>query len=157
MAPRSKIARINAASLIAGSILLIDAMPVAQAQTGNCVITGGMNYGSIIQNCNFAPPPLSVISKEFENIRMPDGTFRRRIFVQVGQPITLLLIACGDDVSDVSGGPSPAGMSSQSDLMVHASEKCVGRRFFNTQPGKWEMWATTKAEDSKFTLQPVIE
>ena len=89
--------------------------------------------------------------------RMPDGTFRRRIFVQVGQPVTLLLTACGDGISDLVLIPTPAGMTTPSDLMVHAADKCVGRRLFNTQPGKWEMWVTTKAEDSQFTLQPVIE
>lgn len=153
---RPKIAQINAAALIFGTLSALS-IPATQAQTGNCVITGGTNNGSIIQNCNFAPPPLTVISKDFENIRMPNGTFRRQILVQVGQAVTLLLVACGDDVSEVGGSPTPAGMVSQSDLMVHASDKCVGRRVFNTQPGKWNLWVTTKAEDSKFTLQPMIE
>jgi hypothetical protein len=86
---------------------------------------------------------------------MPDGTFRHQIFVQVGQPITLLLIACGNGVIDLGGGPSPAGMSMKSARMSH--ENCVAQRFFNTTPGRWLMWATTNAKDTQFTLQPVIE
>jgi hypothetical protein len=139
--------------LIAIVAALLASISASWAQ--NCVISGGNNYGSIIQNCTALPPPLSVVSKEFENISMPDGTFRHQIFVQVGQPITLLLIACGDGVLDLGASPFPAGMSSVSEKMTR--ENCVAHRFFNTAPGRWAMWATTNAKDTKFTLQPVIE
>ena len=60
----------NKAALIAAALLAITSASRAQ----NCVITGGTNYGSITQNCTALPPPLTVLSKEFENIGMPDGT-----------------------------------------------------------------------------------
>lgn len=121
----------------------------------NCVISGGTNFGSIIQNCYFAPPPLSIISKEFENTRLPNGSFQHQIFVQIGQPVTLLLIACGDGVVDVDGSPWPAGMTSESEKMTH--ENCVAHRLYNAAPGRWALWVTTAREESKFTLQPIIE
>jgi hypothetical protein len=128
---------------------------ISECRAQNCVISGGTNYGSIIQNCNFTPPPLSIVSSAFENIRMPDGTFRHRIFVQVGQPITLLLVACGDGILDLDAGPTPAGATYQSGKMTNGN--CIAYRYFNTPPGKWEMWVTSKAEDTKFTLQPIVE
>jgi hypothetical protein len=141
----------NRASLIVAALLVF----ISESRAQNCVITGGTNYGSITQNCTALPPPLTVLSNEFEAIAMPDGTFRHQIFVQVGQPVTLLLIACGDGVVDLGAGPYPAGMSSVSGKMTH--ENCVAHRFFNTSPGRWAMWATTNAKDTKFTLQPIIE
>jgi hypothetical protein len=130
-------------------------LALGSAAWTQCVITGGTNYGSIVQNCNFAPPPLTILSKDFERIKMPDGTFRQQIFVQVGQPITLLLVACGDGVTDLGAAPWPAWMASASDKMTR--ENCVAHRFFNTAPGRWAMWVDLKVKDAKFTLQPVIE
>jgi len=128
---------------------------ISAARAQNCVITGGINYGSIIQNCTALPPPLTIISKEFENKAMPDGTFRHQIFVQVGQPVTLVLAGCGDGVIDVEASPFPAGMTSESDKITQG--KCVAHKFFNTSPGRWAIWVTTNAKDTQFTLQPIIE
>jgi hypothetical protein len=123
----------------------------------NCTITGGTNYGTITQNCviNPAPAPLSLITDKFKVIPMPDGTFQHQIIVRIGQPMTLFAAACGDGVLDVGASPEPAGMVAVSQKMT--KDDCVAHRFFNTAPGRWAMWVTSRAADTKFTFQPNIE
>jgi hypothetical protein len=144
-------------STIAAVVVLFASIHACQAQSQNCLITGGTNFGTITQNCviNPEPAPLSIISKQFENKAMPDGTYQHQIFAQVGAPITLLIVACGDGVIDLGASPWPAGITSQTNKMTH--ENCVAYRYFNTTPGRWAMWVTTKSEDTKFTLQPIIQ
>jgi hypothetical protein len=129
----------------------------ASAQTSNCVITGGTNYGSITQSCviNPAPAPLSVISDKFETIAMPNGTYRQQIFVQMGGPSILATVACGDGVLDVGASPWPAGMTATSEKIINGN--CVAYKYFNTAPGRWAMWVDTKAPDTKFELHPIIQ
>jgi hypothetical protein len=123
----------------------------------SCTITGGTNFGTITQNCviNPTPAPLSVVSEKFEVIPMPEGNFRHQIFVQVGATINLLAVACGDGVLDVHAAPFPAGTVSVSGKITN--QDCVAYRFFNTALGRWAIWVTTKARDTKFILQPIVE
>lgn len=129
----------------------------AGAQMNNCVITGGANFGTINQTCiiNPTPVPVTIISKEFEKSSMPNGAFQHLLFMQIDAPITLLAIACGQGVTNLDASPWPAGMAATSEKMTKGD--CLAYRFFNTAPGRWALWVTTKTADTKFTLQPVIE
>jgi hypothetical protein len=141
--------------VLSTSMMLLGSVTHCLAQ--NCVISGGENFGTITQNCtiNPQPAPLSIISKDFDNVAGPNGSFRRQIFVKIGQPSTLLLIACGDGVVDLGASPWPAGMVSVSNKMT--KDNCLAYRFFNTSPGQWAFWVDTSAADTKFKLEPSIE
>lgn len=77
---RSKIAQING-----GSLLLVPFLTgVAVAQTGNCVISGGINNGIQIQNCPIvqaAPTPTFHVVQEFPLETNSDGTFTRSLLI----------------------------------------------------------------------------
>lgn len=127
------------------------------ASAQNCVIKSGTNDSAITQNCEANPRtnPLSIVSKGFENSSEENGTWRHRLFVQIGRPINLFLAACGDGVVDVGGAPWPSGVAAFSGRITR--ENCVGHRAFKVEPGRWTFWVITAAHDSQFTLHPVIQ
>lgn len=70
MAPRFKIARISVLALL--SYLT----PVDAQQTQNCVITGGINNGSIVQNCIILGPQRLTFQTDIADeiiTRLPKG------------------------------------------------------------------------------------
>jgi hypothetical protein len=126
----------------------------ATAQSG-CIITGGTNYGSITQNCNFAPPPLSFMMDRFETTKVQDK-FEHRTLVRANAPVTLALIACGDAVVDVNAFPWPAGMM-VGPGPAEKSGNCTRKIFPNLTPGQWVFSVQTIGENDKFTLQPITQ
>ena len=139
---------------IIATVLWFAAGTAARAE--NCVIEGGNTEAAVAHNCIISPrpAPLSIVSKDFENSREQDGTWRHQLFVQIGKPMTLFLAACGDGVVDVGGSPWPAGKAEISDKS--SRDNCVGHRMFNIAPGRLAIWVITSAEDTKFTLHPVV-
>src|ERR1017187_7941590 len=89
MARKFRIARIRlSAGLAAGGVVLL-ASNLASAQTGNCVINGGINNGIQIQNCpviQAAPTPTFHVVREEPIKRNADGTFTRSIVIAVDAP-----------------------------------------------------------------------
>lgn len=136
-------------------VLWLAAGSIAQAQS--CIIISGANDSAVTQNCTVGQryAPLSIMSREFENSREQDGTWRHRILVQIGKPINLFLAACGDGVVDVGGSPWPGGTEAVAERMTR--EKCVGHRILKTEPGRWAFWVITAAADTSFSLHPVIQ
>lgn len=123
----------------------------------NCMIIRGGNDAAQTQNCATHPQSaaLSVVGHDFENSQEQDGKWRHQFFVQIAKPINLFLAACGEGVVDVGGSPWPGGTAAVSDKVTR--DTCVGHRVFKVAPGRWALWVITAAEDTRFTLHPVIQ
>ena len=99
MALRFKIAQ--------GSILIFTLGQPAWAQTGNCVISGGINNGLQIQNCPIiqaAPTPSFHVLNEEPIKNNGDGTYTRSILIVIDAPYVpnnLAVYASGKTVIDV--------------------------------------------------------
>ena len=129
----------------------------APAQTGSCVITGGTNSGTITQNCviNPAPPPIILMTNQFETAQDTRGGFNHDIKVRLTITADLVLIACGDDVADVVARPWPAGMLYEQPSI--RTGDCVQRIYQNLAAGKWIIRVNTVNAESKFTLSPYLQ
>jgi hypothetical protein len=103
MVVRSKLVRTSAANLL----MLPFLVGVAVAQTGNCVISGGINNGIQIQNCPIvqaAPTPTFHVVQEFPLEKNPDGTFTRSLLISVDAPYVpnnMVVLAKGPTVTDI--------------------------------------------------------
>jgi hypothetical protein len=92
--------------VFAFTIGLISICPlcVANAQTANCSISGGINNGIQIQNCPIieqAPTPSFHVVQEFPIIKNADGTFIRAILIEIDAPYVpnnMILVATGKTV-----------------------------------------------------------
>lgn len=106
MALRYRIAR-TSPSWIVGAVL-IALNPVSEAQTGNCVINGGINNGIQIQNCPIvqaAPTPTFHVVREEPIKKNEGGTFTRSIVIAIDAPYVpnnMAVVARGLTVTDLS-------------------------------------------------------
>jgi len=84
------------------------ALSAAQAQTGNCMITGGINNGIQIQNCPIiqaAPTPSFHVVSEEPIKKNNEGTFTRSLVIAVDAPYVpnnMAVVARGQTVTDVN-------------------------------------------------------
>ncbi len=141
--------------LTAAAFIILWLLSGAVAQS--CVIASDTHDNAVSQNCaaGSRSVALVVVSKEFENLPEHEGTWRHRLVVEFRKQTTLFLAACGDGVLDVGGAPWPSGTIAAADKVTR--QDCVGRRMFNLASGRWSIWVTTTAEDTKFTLHPVVQ
>jgi hypothetical protein len=111
MALRYKIARKISARLGAACLLsIVLAYPPSslKAQTGNCIISGGINNGVQIQNCPIiqtAPTPSFHVVQEYPIKKNDDGTFTRSMLIAIDAPYVpanMLLVASGSTVTDLT-------------------------------------------------------
>ena len=143
MVLRTKIARIRAT---ASGILLICGMSVAQAQTGNCIITGGTNNGTISQSCVIigpVPPGLTVVeSKPIQ--KLPDGTYNQTLIVELTggySPPRMILAMKGTNITSMDAGPQFSGVSMGS---TGNHDDLYFATFQNPVPGRYGVTAITK-------------
>lgn len=80
-------------------------MSRVRAQNLNCVVSGGTNFGTIIQNCaptpqvvTFDPPPGQPLVPIQDN-----GRFIYRLLARVIGPTDIRVIGCGEDLTDLWG------------------------------------------------------
>lgn len=80
----------------------------AHAQSGNCVINGGINNGIQIQNCpviEAAPTPSFHIVREEPIKKNDDGTFTREALIEIDAPYVpndMVVLASGPTVTDLN-------------------------------------------------------
>jgi hypothetical protein len=132
--------------------------PGARSQTQNCVVSGGTNFGVIIQNCAPVPqitPVKPAPGQPIIPIDGPNGTFLYQVFAKVVGPIDVRVIACGDDVSDVTGGPWPAGMVSITDLSG-GPPNCKAKQLDRVSTGTWLFEAITKSKEKPVQIQAIL-
>jgi hypothetical protein len=131
----------------------------ANAQTQNCVISGGTNFGTIIQNCAPSPqivPVKPAIGQPIIPIDGPKaGTFVYQVFAKVIGPTDIRVIACGDDVTDVQGSPWPAGMVSVTPL-AGGPPHCMAKQLNQASSGTWVFQATATSKDKPVEIQAAI-
>jgi len=146
MALKSRIAQ--------SSILVLLACPIpAEAQTGNCVISGGVNNGLQIQNCPIiqaAPTPSFHVVKEEPIKKNDDGTYTRSALILVDAPYVpndMAVYATGSTVKDVevtNKGSMFGGRAT--DASIHA--------FVVSKPSGYY---TISVKTSDTTTQPALE
>jgi hypothetical protein len=79
-----------------------------RAQTGNCVISGGINNGIQIQNCpvvQAAPTPTFHVVQFYPIKKNDNGTFSRSALIQVDAPYVpnnMIVLAKGATVTDIN-------------------------------------------------------
>lgn len=91
MALRFRIAQISRYWVIGIALIALNAD--SEAQTGNCVINGGINNGIQIQNCpvvQAAPTPTFHVVKEEPIKKNDDGTFTRSIVIAIDAPYVVV-------------------------------------------------------------------
>jgi hypothetical protein len=129
----------------------------ATASAQNCVISGGVNFGTVTQNCiiNPAPPPLYLLWKDFKVEEDKNKDFFHAILVRVTSTADMVLKACGTGVLEVNASPWPAGMMTGPQEAHEGA--CILKYFHNVAAGKWMLSVTTQAVDTKFTLEPTLQ
>jgi hypothetical protein len=123
------------------------------AQTGNCVISGGINNGIQIQNCPIitaAPTPSFHVVQEFPIKKNDNGTFTRSLEIAVDAPYVpnnMLVTALGPTVTDVvvSNKGSMFG-GKNTDPTIH-------NYFVGTPAGKYTVAVTTTDKETPASLQ----
>jgi hypothetical protein len=131
---------------------------LAQCQAQNCVVSGGTNFGTIVQNC--APSPQIIPLKPQPGqpiipVDGPPGRFLYQVFVKITAPIDVRVVACGDDVFDVDGSPWPAEIASISQL-DGLPQNCIGKQFSQAAAGTWLLEATSKSKDKPVSIQAAV-
>ena len=133
-------------------------LSAAKAQTLNCVVSGGTNFGIIIQNC--APVPQITPLKPLPGVPIipidgPQGTYVYQVFAKVVGPADVRVVACGDDVTDVMGSPWPAGMVSVT-ILTGGPPHCVAKQINQVTTGTWLFQATAKSKDKPVDIQATV-
>src|ERR1700722_16900489 len=126
MALRFRIARISRYWVIGIALIALNAD--SEAQTGNCVINGGINNGIQIQNCpvvQAAPTPTFHVVKEEHIKKNDDGTFTRSIWIAIDAPYgpaNMLIVATGSTVTDLTVSNKTMMVGGKAtDPKIHAS------------------------------------
>ena len=106
MGLRFRTARTSYAWIIGGALIAVNS--VSDAQTGNCVISGGINNGIQIQNCPIvqaAPTPTFHVVREDPIKKNTDGTSTRSVLITVDAPYVpnnMVVVARGPTVTDLN-------------------------------------------------------
>jgi hypothetical protein len=130
----------------------------AQAQTSKgCVVSGGTNYGFIVQNCAPQPQIIPLKPKQGEKlkpVRQPDGTYVYQAFVGIVGPIDLRVVACGDDIIDLLASAYPAGMTSETPLT--APSGCIAKQINGANGSPWVLQVRSKSGNGKIKIEAAV-
>jgi hypothetical protein len=151
MALKFKIVRTSPTWAIAGALIALNS--ASEAQTGNCVINGGINNGIQIQNCPIvqaAPTPTFHIVREEPIKKNADGTSTRLVVIEVDAPYVpnnMAIVARGPTVTDLNVKNNTVMFGGKSnDLSQHI--------YALTQPtGQYTVDITTSDQISPPTLE----
>lgn len=130
----------------------------SSCQAQNCVLSGGNNVATIVQNCGptpqmtpLKPPP----GQPIVPIDGPQGSFLYQVFVKMVGPTDLRVVACGDDVTNVDGRPDNSGMVSVS-VLNGLPKNCVGKQLNQIVSGTWRLEGISKSKDKPVQIQAVV-
>jgi hypothetical protein len=126
--------------------------------SGQCVISGGNNFGMIIQTC--APQPQMIPLKPVAGEpllpkQQPDGTYVWQAFVRIIGPTDVRGIACGDDITDFIIAPWPSGITSSS-AFNGIPQNCKGEQVNQASSGTWVFQAKTKSASNNVAIKGAI-
>lgn len=130
----------------------------SNCQAQNCVLSGGSNFGTRIQNCGptpqiilLKPPPGQLIAP----INGPQGTFLYQVFAKIAGPTDVRVVACGQDVTDVDGRPDHSSTVSVSALNG-LPKNCIGKQLNQIASGTWRLEGISKSKDKPVQIEVVV-
>jgi hypothetical protein len=77
-----------------------------------------------------------------------------QVFAKVVGPIDIRVVACGDEVTDVTGSPYPGGIVSLIKL-TWGPPLCIAKQINQATSGTWIFQATAKSKDKPVQIQIV--